>query len=154
LDPLKALERQALDLLSQREHTRLELKTKLETFNGKQDTPCDPTVIEALLDRFESKGFLSDRRAAEMIVRSRAKVRGAARIISELREKGVDSDTIEATTETLKASEFERATGVWQKKFGALPQNPTEYAKQGRFLASRGFSMAVIHRLLGGRSGD
>jgi len=50
----------------------------------------------------------------------------------------------------LKDSELERAQSVWQKKFSrnGPALNTSEYARQGRFLASRGFSHDVIHRVL------
>ncbi|HZW24973.1 MAG TPA: RecX family transcriptional regulator [Gallionella sp.] len=43
----------------------------------------------------------------------------------------------------LKESELATAREVWRKKFGVLPRNQKEKAKQVRFLQSRGFSMDV-----------
>jgi regulatory protein len=37
---------------------------------------------------------------------------------------------------------------VWQRKFGSLPQDAKEKAKQMRFLQSRGFSMEVIFKVM------
>jgi regulatory protein len=37
---------------------------------------------------------------------------------------------------------------VWQRRFGAVPQDAKEKAKQMRFLLSRGFSMDVIVKVL------
>jgi regulatory protein len=54
--------------------------------------------------------------------------------------------------ELLKLTDLQRARGVWQKKFANLPQSGdvAEYARQGRFLLSRGFSSDVIRTVLGG----
>jgi len=48
----------------------------------------------------------------------------------------------------LKESEFDRAMEIWRKKFDAPYANPSEYAKQARFLASRGFSGEIVGRVL------
>ena len=45
-------------------------------------------------------------------------------------------------------TELERARGVWQRRFDALPADAKERAKQGRFLLARGFSGAVVGRVL------
>lgn len=39
---------------------------------------------------------------------------------------------------------------VWLKKFGVVPANAAERARQYRFLASRGFPIDVIRRVIGG----
>jgi len=43
---------------------------------------------------------------------------------------------------------LEAARGVWQRKFGALPQDASEKARQVRFLQSRGFGFDVIFQVL------
>jgi regulatory protein len=48
----------------------------------------------------------------------------------------------------LKETELNAAREVWLKKFGVLPQDQKEKAKQVRFLQSRGFSMVVIFKVL------
>jgi regulatory protein len=37
---------------------------------------------------------------------------------------------------------------VWKKRFGVLPRNQNEKARQVRFLQSRGFSLDVIFKVL------
>jgi regulatory protein len=49
----------------------------------------------------------------------------------------------------LKETEPDRALEVWQKKFGHAPANAKEFARQYRFMASRGFSTDCIRRILG-----
>jgi regulatory protein len=48
----------------------------------------------------------------------------------------------------LKDSEFARAQGVWQKKFGAPAADANERAKHYRFLLTRGFSAEVVRKVV------
>ena len=66
------------------------------------------------------------------------------KVVQELKQKGFASDLIATQAELLKENEANRMQTVWQKKFGAAPQNPAEKAKQMRFLASRGFATSTI----------
>jgi regulatory protein len=70
---------------------------------------------------------------------------GNLRIKHELAQHGV-SLTAEQS-QHLHATEFDRAMAVWSRKFGAAPADLRERAKHMRFLAARGFSMAVISRV-------
>jgi regulatory protein len=54
----------------------------------------------------------------------------------------------------LRETEVERAREVWRKKFGDLPKDSAERAKQMRFLASRGFGGDTIHRVVSGGGDD
>jgi regulatory protein len=100
---------------------------------------------------------LSDARAAESLVNRRAPKLGGARVLQELKQKGLSGQELSQAATQLKASELERARAVWHKRFGALadvndPANnkpsTTEQAKQMRFLASRGFAPEVIRQVL------
>jgi regulatory protein len=73
---------------------------------------------------------------------------GTQRITHELRQKGIAEELISAALPALKESELEAARSVWQRKFGALPQDVREKARQMRFLQSRGFSLDTIFRVL------
>lgn len=78
---------------------------------------------------------------------------GVQRIVHELKEKGVGAEAVAAILPELRESELERARTVWTKKFGVLPQDARERAKQMRFMMSRGFSSGIIGKVLQG-SGD
>ena len=80
----------------------------------------------------------------------RAAADTAAAIAHELREKGVAEELIAQALPQLKESELETARAVWAKKFGELPEDAKERAKQMRFLMSRGFGLDVIGKLLHG----
>ena len=67
---------------------------------------------------------------------------------NELREKGVADDLIAQAIEKLKETELENALEIWRKKYKASPQNREEWAKQSRFLQSRGFGFDLIKKVL------
>lgn len=136
------LRARALKALARREHSRQELKVKL------QPLADEPAEIEALLDDLEQRGWLSEARFVEQLTTMRRRRFGAARILHELREKGVSEGAVAAAQAQLKDGEVEAARAVWQKKFGGLPETLEERARQSRFLASRGFSAEIIHRVL------
>ena len=77
---------------------------------------------------------------------------GASRIVSELRQHGLDQSLIESVGSQLRDTERARALAVWRKKFGQLPQSPADRARQARFLAMRGFSHTTIAQVL--KAGD
>ncbi len=104
--------------------------------------------IAPVLDELQAKGWLDDRRAAEALLHQRSARLGHTRLRQALQQKGIDAETSSQLLNELAPSESERAQALWQKKFGTLPGTPTERARQVRFLASRGFSAAIIQRIL------
>jgi len=128
--------------LARREHSRVELGRKLAAYVD------DYAEVEALMDELQKRGWLSDERYTEQMVQVRRGKFGSARIAHELREKGVDEALIAGTLTGLKESELDAARAVWSKKFGELPSDAKERAKQIRFLMSRGFSQGVIWQVL------
>lgn len=136
-------------LLSRREHSRLELSRKLASHVD------GPEQMDRVLDDLVREGWLSDERYAHSLVHRRSATHGVARIASELRQSGVTDAAIADIRDTLRDTEFDRARGVWKKRFGGLaPPDRQTFAKQARFLAGRGFSNDVIYRLLGEVSED
>lgn len=142
--PILSLRVRALKALARREHSRQELHAKLLPHAE------DAAEVGRLLDDFEKRGWLSEARFVEQVSTVRRRKFGAARILHELREKGVSGAGLEVARANLKGSEIEAARTVWQKKFGSLPATPEERAKQSRFLAGRGFSAEVVHNVLRG----
>lgn len=138
----KSLRQRALDYLAKREYSYTELGKKLKAYADENDD------IPALLDDFKARGWLSDQRFTEQIIHARKAKFGTAKIAHELREKGISDHLITDAVETLKATELENATEVWRKKFKAYPQTREEWAKQARFLQSRGFGFELIKKIL------
>jgi len=91
---------------------------------------------------------MADERAAAQLVHAKRSRFGTQRITHELRQKGIAEELISAVLPELNDSELAAAREVWKKKFGVMPQDAKEKAKQVRFLQSRGFSMTVIFKVM------
>jgi regulatory protein len=77
-----------------------------------------------------------------------------AKIANELREKGVSAELIAGAIETVKGNELENAKEIWRKKFKNSPASREEWAKQARFLQSRGFGFDTIKKVLNSKFED
>jgi len=139
---MNTLRGRAIKLLARREHSRAELAKKLAALGT-------PEEINAVLDQLEHTGLLSDARMAAAYVRGHALRFGAAKLNHSLRIKGISSELIEASlSQEGIADESVRAAALWRRKFADRPRDAREWARQARFLQSRGFSTDIIRRLL------
>lgn len=143
-----SLKGRALKLLSQREHSRLELERKLTEHVEEGDD------LPGILDLLEQRGFISAERVAESIVHRKATRFGTARVVQEMRSKGLDDDTVRAATEHLRDTELQRAHMLWQQKYRQPASTPQEQLKQMRFLAARGFGADVVRKVIKGRGAE
>ena len=143
-----SLKGRALRALAGREHSRVELERKLSPHEAA------PGELAHILDDLTAKGFISEERVAQSVIHRRASKLGTARVVQEMRAKGLDNDTVAQATEQLKATEFARAQEAWQRKFGEPATTPAERAKHMRFLASRGFAPEVIRKAVQGSDED
>ena len=140
--PQSTLRSQAIRLLARREHSRAELARKLAALGTSEE-------IDAVLDQLERSGLLSDARTAAAYVRGHAMRFGSAKLNHSLRAKGISSELIEASlSQDGIDDEPVRAAAVWRRKFADRPRDAREWARQARFLQSRGFSTEVIRKLL------
>ena len=145
LDTPVAVRRAAMDLLAQREHGRVELARKLR----RRGAP--PELIDSALDRLAEEGLLDESRYLESFIAARARAGyGPLRIREELAQRGLPREAIEQALGECGVDWAEQLHELWQRRFGVRPQEPKERARQGRFLAYRGFSMEQISRLLRG----
>lgn len=136
-----------MNFLARREHSRAELARKLAPH-------AEADEVEALLDQLEQDKLLSNTRYVEMLAHARAGKHGSLRLKADLRDKGVSDSDMQTVLETAREQDLEAARTVWQKKFGATAINAAERARQYRFLASRGFPMDIIRRVIGGSEDD
>ena len=143
-----SLKGQALRLLGAREYSRAELERKLAPF---EETPG--SLAEAL-DALQAKGFIDDQRVLESVLHRRAVKLGINRIRQELQGKGLAPAVVLDAVTQLRATEVERASEVWRKKFGVPPTDAAGRAKQMRFLASRGFAGDTINKVVSGSVDD
>ncbi|MDX1754766.1 MAG: regulatory protein RecX [Marinobacter sp.] len=143
-DPELQIRTVALRLLARREHSRLELATKL------RQRRLPSGLIEAVLDEFEGEGWLSDERYADVYARQRMDAGyGPVRIRSELQQRGIRF-LPESLTAVENADWAERAVRLRERRFGlqALGQDWKEKARQARFLTQRGFAAEHVERAL------
>jgi regulatory protein len=134
----------ALRFLARREHSRQELARKLEPHTA------DERDLEGLLDELQARGWLSEQRVAEQLVRAAAGRYGVRKVLEQLRDKGVDAEVVAQARIALQANDLQSARAVWRKRFGRLPRDRHERARQARFLEQRGFEPEVIRKVLGG----
>ena len=140
--PEISLRVRAMRYLARREHSRAELHSKLSPYVQEGED------LEAVLDELEKKNWLSDARAATLLVDSKRGRFGTQRIAHELRQRGIAEELIADAMPRLKETDLDAAREVWQRKFGIFPQDQKEKARQIRFLQSRGFSIDVILKVL------
>ena len=147
----KSIRQRALEYLGKREYSHQELGQKLKSY---LEDGQDFEDITAILEDFRTRGWLSDNRFTEQIVHARQAKFGVAKIANELREKGVSADLIASAVETVKGNELENAVAILRKKFKNAPTIREEWAKQARFLQSRGFGFDTIKKVLNSKLED
>ena len=138
-----SLKGRALRLLSQREHSRLELERKLAPHE------TEPGQLAKALDELQARGFISEERVVESVIHRRAAKLGTARVKQELQAKGLSPEAMGEALEQLRSTELERAREVWARKFGEPATEPREKARQMRFMVSRGFAAEVVRKVVG-----
>jgi regulatory protein len=151
-----SLQARAMAWLAQREQSRSELRRKLLRVARVGIHPDDEAAdgaeliasVERILDALQAANCLSDERFVESRVRVREARFGTRRIQQELQQHGLrlgDEQLLD-----LKASEWQRASLLWRRRFAQASADPHERARQMRFLAGRGFPSDVIRRVVAG----
>ena len=144
--PQVSLRQRALDYLARREYSVAELGKKLQSVARQYELDADE--IPEILADFQKRNWVSDSRFTEQILHARKAKFGSARIAHELREKGVSDNLIADALQDVKHDELENAKAVWRKKFNMSPNSREEWAKQARFLQSRGFGFEIIRKVI------
>ncbi|MDK4684528.1 recombination regulator RecX [Kingella negevensis] len=139
----KSLRARAMDILSRREVSRLELQRKLAPYAEDEDE------LNQVLAEFAERNWQSDERFTEAFVNSKSHKHGALRLKQALAAKGIDS---EMAREFLPDSETELANAkeVLRKKFKQPAADFAEKQKQMRFLLYRGFGMDTAQAAIRG----
>ena len=125
----------ALRMLMRREHSQLELLTKL------QIKGFDISAINDSLLILIEQNYQSDERFSEAFILMRYNQgKGPLKIASELKQRGINKFNLDVF------DWFKLAKEVRNKKFGDTPpQDFNDQAKQKRFLRSRGFGFDEIN---------
>jgi len=144
MDNLTVITNNALQYLSRREHSRLELRQKL------QRKGYDSSSIETVLAQLQANNLLNEERFVEDFIHARQqKGCGPLRIEQELRERGIKEEWIKERLAAADSQWIDLACQARQKRFGHQnPQDSSQQAKQIRFLQSRGFTYSQIKTVL------
>jgi regulatory protein len=148
----RSLKSRALQLLAQRDQSRLELRRKLlrharaDGADEGVDAASLALQLDTLLDWLEANRFLNNERFVEARVHARAARFGNLRIKHELAQHALAVPP--ELQRVLAETELARAQAVRDRRFSGAPRDVTERAAQARFLAARGFSPEVVQRVL------
>ncbi|MGK3127087.1 regulatory protein RecX [Candidatus Pantoea formicae] len=143
----------AMRILSQRDHSRDELKRKLQLSSQRaaylqqqESVPIPDELLEKVLDWCQESGWLNDQRFTERFIQSRArKGYGTQRVRMELQQKGISREEINQALQHTEVDWSQCAADLAKRKFGdPLPQTWAEKSKVQRFLMSKGFMMEDI----------
>mgnify|MGYP003633477383 FL=1 len=137
----------AIGLLARREYSRAELAQRLKK------KAFEDTAINECLDALAEQDLQSDARFAASFIRSRIlRGQGVIRIKGELRQRGVDQETLNTAFDEVEEREqvdwFELAREALARRFDSPGDTPKERARRERFLASRGFDFEQIRYAL------
>ncbi|MGK5025649.1 recombination regulator RecX [Janthinobacterium sp. RB2R34] len=143
-----SLKGRALRFLSMREHSRMELRRKLQRHAQEDDD------VEALLDSLEQANWLSQERFSESLIHRRSARFGNSRIMAELQSHGIQGEALQELKAGLAEGETERACEVWRRKFGTVAVDAEQRNKQMRFLMQRGFSQRAVQVAIKGLEPD
>jgi len=132
-----------MNLLARREHSRAELHSKL------RHKGFDVAIIENVVADLVRDNLVDDERFTEGYVRYRLnRGFGPLRVQIELRERGIDDALIDKYVDASGEHWLDRITTVQSKKFGNMPNDFQERARQARFLQYRGFTSEQIRLVL------
>ena len=150
LKPERSIRNTALEILSRREHTRLELARKLKA------KEFSSNEIDELLVNLEREGLQSDARFTESYIHSRSKRGfGPLRIKYELQQRGISSDLVDTHVDFNDQVWLQNSYREYEKKFGVHSVKSTQdQAKCMRFLQSRGFTNDIIRKTIDEFSGN
>lgn len=137
-----SLEARGVAMLARREFSRAELRSRLAPHAQSDDE------LEAALDSLAQRKLLSDQRFVESLLRRKAGRFGNARLRHELAAHQLEPEQLKQALQGLSATELERASAVWRKRFREPGLTREDQLRQMRFLASRGFSSDVIRRVV------
>jgi regulatory protein len=134
----------ALRFLAPRPRSRAEVRRRLLRPHPRRPT-ADAAAVERVIERLAELGVLDDRDFADFWVESRERFspRSARAMGAELRQRGVDRQTLEAAADPERDEERALAAARQkQRTFAGLDQRAFR-EKVGAFLVRRGFSYEV-----------
>ena len=137
-----SLKAKALYFLARREYAYQELYTKLKKYSE------DEEEIKSLLDLLRERGWLSEERYIKSYLESKSKKYGILKIKYTLAQKTSNPELVNQILSENPVDEYTVAHRLWLKKFGKIATEKNELAKQIRFLQNKGFSFAIIKKVI------
>jgi regulatory protein len=137
----------ALQFLGYRARSRAEVQRRLARKGYEEE------IVNQVIDRLAKSGLIDDSQFTEAWVRARStgRVMGPRRIAWELRQKGVDAETVrDAVGRIDEATELGLALKVGRQKAESMRGEPMPVARRkvAAALQRRGFSWEVTSRVL------
>ncbi len=142
--PAKPLKARAIALLARREYSRAELRARLVAGGDAADT----AEVDRVLDELVVLGYLSDARFAHALVAHKSGAYSRRAIGATLKARGVGGEDTAAALEGSDVDDSDALIALWRRKFGKVPADDREKARQVRFLQRRGFGLSAIFKLL------
>lgn len=136
------LRSKALDFLSRRDYSYLELFNKLKRYTD------DEIAIKTILDEMVNKRFLNEERYIESFINTKSQKFGSQKIRYLLSAKVNDPDLINQLYNEANIDELRIACEQLKKKFPTPPKDNKERAKYLRFLLNRGFNYEITNSAL------
>ncbi len=145
----------ALRFLSYRPRSEKEVRDrlKLKIQNSKvKITTQNSKVIDGVIQKLKEKKFINDEEFAKGWIESRLrfKLRSLRLIKMELKQKGIDTETINnlINDEGLMINDLENAKKLIEKRIERLKglNRQKIYEKLGRYLASKGFNWDIVKK--------
>ncbi|QAU23248.1 regulatory protein RecX [Dyella sp. M7H15-1] len=130
----------ALGLLVRREHSRRELRQKLDRSGYADDEACEA------LDRLGQQHCQDDDRFAEALIRNRsAQGYGPMRLRAELKSHGLPDARIRSLLESAQIDWTDSAAAQLRRRYGSAgTTDPAERTRRAQFLLRRGFSAVTV----------
>ncbi len=146
IPPEKALIR-CEELCARAERCEHELREKMRTWR------IDSRDIDAIINSLTTRRFLDDSRFARAFVRDKYRFArwGRRKIAMALKQKRIDSDTIDEALEEINQEEYTAVLRTLLKAKAAHMDRPLSYddrVKLFRFAVARGFETQLISSML------
>ncbi len=138
------IRRKAIELLARREHTRDELRLKLERRGFSRDS------IDRLLQVLIKEKLLSSTRYIEDYIASRIRrFYGPNRIRMDLESKGLDKEEIARAVFAADVDWLENARRCYAKKYRTIAsQDIKECMKRKQYLHRQGYPWEIIREII------
>ena len=139
----RSITESAIDSLSRREHSILEIRRKLTQKDFEEDE------IEACIEKLIANNLLSEERFTESYINMRMRRGfGPQRIAQELRERGINDESFDDVLDRNNSQWREVMHQQYAKKYGNKPaQEYAEKVKRAKYLQTRGFPLDWVFKI-------